>query len=201
MPRSPLAFRQMREESRDRLIAAALELFARHGYGATSVRMIAERAGVAQGLLYNYFAGKDALLRAIFERSMADVWDSFSVAAAGAAPADRLERLVRAALEIVGRHRSFWRLSYQVRMQPEVLASLGEEVLGWAAAIRARLATLLQEAGSTRPEIEARVLFAAIDGAAQHFVLDPEGYPVDEVCREIVARFPGARGADHRRTP
>ena len=189
----------MREESRDRILAAALELFAHHGFAATSVRMIAERAGVAQGLLYNYFEGKDALLRAIFEQSMADVQESFEVAESDADPAARLERLVRAALEIVDRNQAFWRLSYQIRMQPEVLASLGEDVVGWTEATRAHLEALLREAGAARPEVESRVLFAAIDGAAQHYVLDPENYPVDEVCREIVARFTPAGGMNQGR--
>jgi AcrR family transcriptional regulator len=194
MPRSPDALRIIREQSRDRILAAALHLFAQHGFAATSVKMIAQHAGVAQGLLYNYFESKTALLRAIFERSMADVRESFETAEASARPADRIEALVRSALDIVRRNRAFWQLSYQVRMQPEVRATLGEDIGTWADAIRGRLEALLHDAGSARPEIEARALFAAIDGVAQHFVLDPERYPVDEVCREIVARFTPAGG-------
>jgi DNA-binding transcriptional regulator YbjK len=44
-------------------VSAALELFARDGFAATPVRPIAAEPGVAQGLLYNDFDGKDALLR------------------------------------------------------------------------------------------------------------------------------------------
>jgi AcrR family transcriptional regulator len=196
MPRSPDALRLIREESRDRILAAALHLFAQHGFAATTVKMIARHAGIAQGLLYNYFESKNALLRAIFERNMADVWESFETAEASARPAGRIEALVRSALDIVRRNRAFWQLSYQVRMQPEVWAMLGEEIGTWADAIPGRLEALLREAGSARPEIEARALFAAVDGVAQHFVLDPERYPVDEVCREIVARFTPAGGPD-----
>src|SRR5690606_20157424 len=125
--------------------------------------------------------------------------ESFEVAESDADPAARLERLVRAALEIVDRNQAFWRLSYQIRMQPEVLATLGEDVVGWTEATRAHLEALLREAGAGRPEVESRVLFAAIDGAAQHYVLDPENYPVDEVCREIVARFTPAGGMNQGR--
>ena len=58
--------RQARE-TRARLIDAALTLFARSGVDGTSIKDIAREAGVAQGLLYHYFAGKDDLLWGVLE--------------------------------------------------------------------------------------------------------------------------------------
>lgn len=189
MPRTPEQLETIRAESRERILEAALRLFARQGYAATSVRRIAEEAGVSQGLLYNYFEGKEALLRAMFERSTTDVEQSLSEAETGAAPQERIERLVRSAFAIVGEHLSFWRLSYQLRMQPGVLEGLEEATTAWTEATRARIERLLGGAGVRDAAIEARVLFAAIDGAAQHFALDPEGYPVEQVTRALVRRF------------
>lgn len=189
MPRTAEQLDQIREESRDKILQSAILLFAQHGYAATSIRMIAENAGISQGLMYNYFEGKQALLRAIFERSMEDVRASLGQASAAATPRQSLERLVHSAFEVVGRNRAFWQLSYQLRMQPEVLAGLGDDVQRWAEAIRGQIETLLRKAGSIRAPVEARVLFAAIDGAAQHYVLAPEQYPLDEVAEEIVRCF------------
>jgi len=45
---------------------AALELFAEHGIDGTSIRMIAQRAGVTEGALYRHHASKDDLVRALF---------------------------------------------------------------------------------------------------------------------------------------
>ncbi|HEX9038914.1 MAG TPA: helix-turn-helix domain-containing protein [Ktedonobacterales bacterium] len=56
------------ERRRAQLIDAALDVFSERGVEATRISDIAERAGVAQGLLYHYFPGKEALLRAIAER-------------------------------------------------------------------------------------------------------------------------------------
>ena len=56
------------EQRRNQLIDTALELFSERGIEATRVSDIAQAAGVAQGLLYRYFPGKDALLSAIIER-------------------------------------------------------------------------------------------------------------------------------------
>ena len=44
---------------------AAIELFMEQGYHATSMRQIAERAGLALGGIYNHFAGKDEIFEAI----------------------------------------------------------------------------------------------------------------------------------------
>lgn len=56
------------QERRNQLIDTALALFAEKGVESTSIKDIAERAGVAQGLVYHYFESKDALFEAIIDR-------------------------------------------------------------------------------------------------------------------------------------
>jgi AcrR family transcriptional regulator len=50
------------------VISAAVELFARHGFGSTSVQQVVEVAGVTKGAMYHYFRSKDDLLFAIYEQ-------------------------------------------------------------------------------------------------------------------------------------
>ncbi len=196
MPRTAEQLEHIRAESRERILSSALRLFARHGYAATSVRMIAGEAGISQGLLYNYYDGKGALLRAIFEQSMGDVQESFELAGGGTTPRERIERLIHAAFDIVHENLSFWRITYQLRMQPGVLEELAEQVRAWPEAIRLQLEEQLRAAGTPSPALEARLLFAAIDGAAQHYALDPDHYPVEEVTAALIRRFlPHSAGA------
>lgn len=54
--------------TRDKLMEAAMELFYFHGYQATSVADILERAGVNSGSLYHFFRGKDDLLVAVLQK-------------------------------------------------------------------------------------------------------------------------------------
>src|SRR6516162_1909884 len=58
--------------TRDRLLDAAMELFAANGYAATSVGAIEKAAGLAprSGALYQYFAGKEELLAEAVERKV-----------------------------------------------------------------------------------------------------------------------------------
>lgn len=46
---------------RDEILAAAQALFAEYGYAGTTIRMIAQRAGVAFGLVSHYFGNKEQL--------------------------------------------------------------------------------------------------------------------------------------------
>jgi AcrR family transcriptional regulator len=187
-PRSRQVNDAIRAESRARILEHALEQFAANGYDRTTIRAIAKSAGISQGLIYNYFASKDALLRAIFEQSMQDVQESFQ-RAEEAPPGQRTVALVRAAFELLERNQRFWRLSYGVRMQAPVLSDLGDGLQRWTETITRTLRGYLQEDGFDEPKLEARVLFALIDGVAQHYVLDPAGYPLEEVVERIVSWY------------
>lgn len=55
--------------TRARLLDAALELFARKGYAATSVREIADAVGVRDSAIYAHFAGKRDLYRQLVEQA------------------------------------------------------------------------------------------------------------------------------------
>jgi AcrR family transcriptional regulator len=60
---------------RDLIVDVAGQLFLQHGYDATSVRQIAEAAGVTEAALYYHFKdGKRALLQAVAECQMPDLF-------------------------------------------------------------------------------------------------------------------------------
>lgn len=66
--------RKRRKEARPtELLAAALSLFVEKGYAATRLEDVAARAGVSKGTLYLYFAGKDALFKAVIEEGIVPV--------------------------------------------------------------------------------------------------------------------------------
>jgi AcrR family transcriptional regulator len=188
-PRTAAQFEAIRDVSRERLLDSSLTLFAQHGYANTSIRMIAREAGVSQGLLYNYFQGKEELLHAIFARGMRDVQESIACAGTGDTSRQQLENLLRSSLEIVQRDQRFWKLSYGLRFQSEVVEGLGLAVMEWTEAIYIELERLLRAHGAAHPAIEARVLFALIDGITQHYVLDPDHYPLEEVVSAVLSRF------------
>lgn len=62
-----------RERRRQRILLAAEELFAAHGFAKTTVDEIARRAGVSKGLVYDHYDSKEDLLRAVWS-SQVDAW-------------------------------------------------------------------------------------------------------------------------------
>ena len=175
--------------TRARLLNAALELFATRGYASTPVDAIADAAGVSAGLLYYHFDSKSAVLFAIFEQSLTDVQATFAAADREPAALDRLPALLRSAGTIVPRHRLFWAVWYGLRMQQDVLKSLGPSVTQFTAAIVRTLERYLSEIHWPEPDIEAQLLFAQIDGMCQHYVLDPDHYPLERMIERLVERY------------
>src|SRR5450755_1754313 len=87
---------------RARILDAAEQIFARHGFFAAKVSDVAKEAGVADGTIYLYFKSKDDLLISIFEDRMERVNDNARAAIAGDGTAiERLQRLLRLHLALV----------------------------------------------------------------------------------------------------
>jgi TetR/AcrR family fatty acid metabolism transcriptional regulator len=89
-------------DKRERILRAAIKVFARKGFYSTRVSEIAKAAGVADGTIYLYFKNKDDLLVSLFEARMEVVNRTLAEAVAGAAsPRAQLAAFVRAYLELV----------------------------------------------------------------------------------------------------
>ena len=58
-------FSRRREQSKEDIRKAALDLFSRYGMEKVSMQDIARKAGVSQATIYNNFGSKDALIREI----------------------------------------------------------------------------------------------------------------------------------------
>ncbi len=87
--------RPTRAQTRTRVLAAALEVFAERGIAASSVSEVAAAAGMTKGAVYSNFASKDELVLAIMEEhAMQRLTDALASFAAADDP--------RAAIEKVG---------------------------------------------------------------------------------------------------
>src|SRR3954470_3069103 len=56
-------------QTRERIVAAALDLLAEGGYASAGIQAVATRAGVATGSVYRHFASKDDLFTEVFRRA------------------------------------------------------------------------------------------------------------------------------------
>ena len=115
-----------RASTRERILAAALSLFAERGVEATSLDAVASEVGVRKQTLLYWFGSKEQLLFGVVDHAVAELGDELSAAALGAGPT--LEARVRAVVDATFRLGS---------LRPELLAVVREVTrLGPPAATR-----------------------------------------------------------------
>jgi AcrR family transcriptional regulator len=119
-PRTSRQYEEIREEKVALIMDTALEHFANEGYFSTTINHIARHAGISKGLLYNYFESKEALLKAIIHKSIAEVLNYFDIDRDGYLSEDEFEFFIRKINVMLKEKRSFWRLLFQLLMQNDV---------------------------------------------------------------------------------
>ncbi len=102
-----MATRGKPSERRDALVQIAAELFAEHGYRATTVRHIGDAAGVLSGSLYHHFDAKETILDELLSSYLDELVDTYrAIVKTGEGPAATLRELVRASIRSLSEHRA-----------------------------------------------------------------------------------------------
>jgi TetR/AcrR family transcriptional regulator, cholesterol catabolism regulator len=90
-------------ERREEILALASKIFADKGYASTTVREIADAAGILSGSLYHHFASKEAMLDEIMHGFLDHIVAQYrATVAAGGDPIDVLRALIREAFSSLG---------------------------------------------------------------------------------------------------
>jgi TetR/AcrR family transcriptional regulator, cholesterol catabolism regulator len=99
--------RQANSERRSDVIAIAAELFAQKGFRATTVREIADAAGILSGSLYHHFDSKESIGDEILSSFINDVLADYRSAVSSADSAQGvIEQMVRSTTRTLTRHRA-----------------------------------------------------------------------------------------------
>ncbi|MED5811503.1 TetR/AcrR family transcriptional regulator [Mycolicibacterium sp. 050232] len=91
--------------ARERVLEAALSLFAEHGVNGTSLQMIADRLGVSKAAVYYQFHSKDEIALAVIQPVFDDMMRLVRIAEAMSTPEARREAAVSGMVEMAVRHR------------------------------------------------------------------------------------------------
>jgi TetR/AcrR family transcriptional regulator, cholesterol catabolism regulator len=96
-----------RSERRTEMVELAGDLFAEKGFRATTVREIADAAGILSGSLYHHFDSKESIADEILSSFLNEVLADYRAAAASAGrPRAVLEQIVRSTAHTLSRHRA-----------------------------------------------------------------------------------------------
>jgi AcrR family transcriptional regulator len=88
------------------LVVLAGDLFAEKGYRATTVREIADAAGILSGSLYHHFDSKESIGDEILSSFINEVLADYRTAASAGSPRATIEQIVRSTSHTLARHRA-----------------------------------------------------------------------------------------------
>ncbi|WP_411958661.1 transcriptional regulator BetI [Paracoccus homiensis] len=180
----PKYSRKTADERREALLQAALRCIVRLGVEKSSIRAIADEAGVSVGLINHHYGSKEALVAAAYRHVADDLLSQIEsrVAACDGGPRERLSAFIDASFSPVVLNETlfrawlaFWTLQAQ---SPEVSAVHKERYGAYRQVLEKLFAQIKgdAEAGAMSPRMAAIGLSGLLDGLWLEWCLEPETF-------------------------
>jgi AcrR family transcriptional regulator len=114
--------------SRDKILDAAEDLFARRGFAGIGMREVADTAGLGKSSLFHHFRSKAELYAAVVGRILDHLDEQLTAAlAAGGDPLVRFDRWLDTLIDNFGKHPTYARLLLRSLFEDDELTGAGEE--------------------------------------------------------------------------
>ena len=157
-------------DKKEKILNAALALFAREGYRASSTAKIAREAGVSEGLIFRHFTNKEGLLQAIVAEAEERIKLLMTDIVFETDPEKLLNKLF-AFYKMLAENEeeaAFWKLQYKIKWEVEEYNDKKMEPLELA------LTNSFRKLGYEKPEMESKLFQIIMDGLATRFYLQKD---------------------------
>ncbi|KRF51991.1 transcriptional regulator [Bacillus sp. Soil745] len=192
MPRTPEENDRIRQASKEKIRAAAMELFIKQGYYATSISDIAKQAGISKGLLYNYYKGKEELLSEMVEARIKEVVEVMEEAFTLNTPREQLEHIINGAIDNIHQKPEVHRFYLHLQTQPES----DEELIKYSHLIIEENARqfefqckIFESMGETEPRKRSLYFSSVLQGIMLMISTYQQGFPIEEIKNQIISEF------------
>jgi AcrR family transcriptional regulator len=183
---------------RERILAAALKLFAHEPYQAVTMDRVAEAAGVAKGTLYLYFPSKDALYLGILSDGLDTAYRTYQASADPKLPVvERLRRSIGVMVGFFDQRRDF--LQFYAMEEPRLSEARNRIIEGSRERGFNFFASLIEEGirAGVFPRVDPRLATFTIQGAIRSLLLYyGDTRPVSDLSRELGNMLLRSLGAD-----
>ena len=169
-------------EKQENILQAALILFAKEGYHATSTSKVAKAAGVSEGLIFRHFGNKEGLLQAILEEGERRLKDLFVDIVMETEPKSVIRKTIEMTGKIDKSDYDFWKLQFKLKWELEVSGDKKMEPLKMA------LTNAFSKLNYDSPELEAQLLILFID-ALGSAVLKGSELNVEEMTQFLLTKY------------
>jgi AcrR family transcriptional regulator len=188
-PRSAKTNEQLRTQSRERILAAALAVFAEKGYHNATISEITARAGVSRGLITYYFPGKQQLAHELLGRYLDGIAALTNVTGT---PDERLAAIIDGILLAVDRHLPHQRLALSLMTHPSthlVFAQVERQKEQHLTAVEDTLRELFAVRGAADPALEEVMLRSVLEGVIFKATVYADGYPLERIRRRLYEMY------------
>lgn len=190
-PKTKEQFEEVRQEKRERIVETALEIFATYGYHGSSISMIAQHAGIAKGLLYNYFESKEALLKAVVNGGFKDFMDILNPIldknfSEEMMTPELFRELFKKIFTIIKENIHFWRLYFALALQPGVMELIIKDYEGLMFKHLELLEIYYKRQGSKRPRADALHTYILLDGITMNFIQPHNEFTWEELENTLI---------------
>lgn len=170
------------------IVETALKLFATHGYASTPVSLIAKKAKVSQGLMYNFFKSKEELLRTMIELGAEDIANSMKGYRTLVDPKEAIRIHVLKTVDIIQQRKEFWKLLHAVRLQGLVLDTVEDQFKQITAEVTNTFEKVFRQLKFPNPKLEAILFLTQIDGMVILY-LQEESTPLKRLADQLIKRY------------
>jgi len=189
-PKTKEQFEAARQKSIEKITDSAIQLFAEYGYLNVSINQIAKKAGVSQGLMYNYFNGKEALLLYIISTMMEEMGHVMMSFNNITDPFEKFEKLIAATFTLLKEKKEFYATIWPVITQQGVSQQLQQMLLNTFTSLIDILELMLKDMNVANPRLEAFRLGAMLDGAGLGYLyVFKDDYPLKEMEQLIIQTY------------
>jgi len=189
-PRSSEQYEEIRETKRKHILNTACKLFANHGYYDTSISMITKQAGISKGLIYNYFEGKEQLLKSLVFEGLNEFHKNFDIDHDGILSNKEFEIYIDNYFRLLDKNREFWRLYFAIIIQPPVLRLVEKEMMEFGAPMVTILFNYFKDNNYEDPQAEMEFFIAILSGVAIKYLNAPEYFHLEKLKKKIVSLYP-----------
>ncbi|HQG73144.1 MAG: TetR/AcrR family transcriptional regulator [Tenuifilum sp.] len=189
MPRTKQQVEAIRQQRVMQIFDAALDVFAHKGFHSATIADIAQKAGIAKGLLYHYYSSKEELLSHIVINGMNNLIEKFDENHDGVLTDAEMELFINDMFRKIVENRNYWKLYFSVMLQPNVFSKeLMQKLEGIYEPMVSILIQYFRRKGYQNPEMEFMILHALSDGIVINYISN-ENFPLDAIKEEIIKRY------------
>ncbi len=188
-PRTKEQIEEIRNTRINEIFDASLELFAENGYHRTSISMIAKKAGIAKGLIYNYFKSKEDLLTLLVIDGFGDFKELMISKYKKIDSKEKFRQLIDDSFNLVMQNKHHWRLYYSLLLKTEIMNLISNKLYEMFMPFMKSITEYFIIKGSRNPKTEAILLFSAMDGLCIGYFSAPKIFPFDEATKILTEKF------------